>query len=339
MLGARRTGASVGELAGELNVSVRTVYRDLEVLERVGVPLVKEREGAEVSWRMLEGHGWQSGIPLALEEVVALHVAGGLLDVQGGDAWSEAVRTALEKVKAAVPGKLLARLSEHLEGVSASGRGVASGQRQPRVVAAVGRALAERRRLMIIYATPGRAATPGRGRAGVRTVEPLRLHLHGGGLYLIADDSKSGEVRTFLVDRIEKAEVLEERFEPREAFDLETYFADAFAVYRGGTRIHLVAVVEASVAHLIEERRWHPSQETRRHDGVLELHLDVADTPELRAWLRSYGSALTVVKPPVLVKAMGDEARALARRYAPSTRERRVREPKRVAARGRRSGK
>ncbi|MDF1566012.1 MAG: WYL domain-containing protein [Deltaproteobacteria bacterium] len=329
MLEKRRTGATVGELSAELKVSVRTVYRDLEVLQDVGVPMVAERDGAEVSWRLAGDCPWSKGVPLTLDEVVALHVAGDFLDARGSDPWSEGLRAALEKVRAAVPGKLLERLREHLEVVSASERGRSGSATRPGVVATVGRALCERRRLMMIYATPGKK------KPGPRLVEPLRLHLHDGGLYLIADDAKRGEVRTFLVDRIQKVEILEERFEPKGGFDLDAYFADAFAIYRGGHRIHLVAMLDEGIAHLARERRWHPSQELRQHEGGVELHLDVVDTPELRAWLRGFGPALTVVKPAALVKAFAEEARELLRRYAPPPRERRVRGRREMAARSR----
>jgi len=49
----RKNGRTVQGIAEALQVSVRTVYRDLEVLDRAGIPLVQEREGRNVRWRVM----------------------------------------------------------------------------------------------------------------------------------------------------------------------------------------------------------------------------------------------------------------------------------------------
>lgn len=49
----RKNGLTVQGISEELRVSIRTVYRDLEVLDRAGVPLVQEREGRNVRWRVM----------------------------------------------------------------------------------------------------------------------------------------------------------------------------------------------------------------------------------------------------------------------------------------------
>ncbi|MDF1566011.1 MAG: HTH domain-containing protein [Deltaproteobacteria bacterium] len=72
----KKSGQTVQDLAELLGVSVRTVYRDLEVLDRAGVPLVQEREGRNVRWRVmnLNFSGLTRGLSLQLTpaEVEAL---------------------------------------------------------------------------------------------------------------------------------------------------------------------------------------------------------------------------------------------------------------------------
>ncbi len=72
----RKTGLTVQGLAEELGASIRTVYRDLEVLDRAGVPLVQEREGRNVRWRVMNttfsGFGRGLGLSFTTLEVEAL---------------------------------------------------------------------------------------------------------------------------------------------------------------------------------------------------------------------------------------------------------------------------
>lgn len=310
LLGARKTGETVSDLAAALNVSVRTVYRDLEALQVAGVPLVSEREGELTVWRLLDADTWKLGIPLTLAEMLSLHVAAAALKAQGAGAWAEALGSALDKIDAAVPGRLVARLTELVGSVSVSKRGDHAYDRRGGILETVTRALYDRRPLDMHYATPGRL------RPVQRRVEPYDLRMHDKGLYLVARDGLRGAVRTFLVDRIRMATPAEGYVEIPEGFDSDRYFASAFGVHRGGPVIHLEARVAPSVAHLLEERTWHPSQRVERRADGATVTLDVADTPELRAWIRSFGPEMVVLAPSSLASAIVADAERVVRKHA-----------------------
>src|ERR1700730_3138413 len=55
----------VPEVAAQLGYTVRTVYRDLQVLERVGVPIYQERRGQKARWRVMEGYRRRLSITLS----------------------------------------------------------------------------------------------------------------------------------------------------------------------------------------------------------------------------------------------------------------------------------
>jgi len=291
---------------------------------QAGVPLLHDESAGESVVRLVDADRWRIGVPLGVAEIVALHVAADTLHA-GGGAFLEAARSALEKLDAAVPGKLLARMDEALSGVSVSTRGRRGYESRPEIVATLMQAVNERRPLDLSYATPGRE------RPVARRVHPLVMRLESGAAYLVAFDLSHGEVRTFLVDRVRMATLGDGRFEPPEGFDVEAYFADAFRVYRGGAKVKLRAVFSARVAHLLEERPWHPSQKLRRVEDGVELRMDVADSPELRAWLLSFGGDVAVVAPKALASALVGEAERMVRGYA----MRRGREKRGGAARSR----
>lgn len=310
MLEARRFGATVEEMAADLNTSIRTVYRDLEVLQSVGVPLESERDGGQAVWRMVDAGRWKLGITLHFTEVVALVVAARTLSQQGGGHWSDRLTSAVEKIQSAVPGRDVERMAEHLLTVSASDRGGHDYESRRDLLAEVTRALFERRPLEITYASPQHQEERS------RRIHPYQMHLHEGALYLIGHDSLHDEVRTFLVDRIRLASVGEGRFEVPEEFNLEAYLSEAFAVWRGGEPIELTVRIDGPMSRLPLERRWHPSQETEpAGKQSVRVTMQVPDTPELRTWLRSFGSALVVESPESLAASMVREAEAVLLRY------------------------
>lgn len=329
LLMARRTGVTVADLMETLNVSHRTIYRDLKVIEDAGFPLGKDQEAGRTVYQILDAERWKLGIPLEIEERVALHVGLDLLRAQGGAAWAEAAATAAKKLDAAAPGKIVARLAEALGGVSISTRGRRPYESRREILTTLHQAVSEQRPVEVVYATPGK------GKAAPRRLHPLAVRLEHGGAYLVAWDAGHREVRTFLADRVQMASLGEGRFQPSKDFDVERYFADAFQVYRGGKLVNLRARFVPRVAHLVEERRWHPTQRVRHLDDGLELSMKVQDTPELRAWLMGFGGDVVVLAPKSLARALEDGAARVARQYA-ERRGREKRERGRQAARRRR---
>ena len=90
-LEARPAGAAPAELAAELGVTVRTLYRDLEVLHEVGYPLLTERDGREVRWRLL-GPKRATAPRLADDEQVALAVGAALVSAYLPSRFGDAYR-------------------------------------------------------------------------------------------------------------------------------------------------------------------------------------------------------------------------------------------------------
>ncbi len=113
-LAGRSGGAPARDLARELTVSVRTVYRDLEILERVGIPLVQDREGRQVCWRLLEPRSLRLGPAFSVEEVAALYMARLCFQREGEDTWDEAITRVISKIERVLPRRILARLPELL---------------------------------------------------------------------------------------------------------------------------------------------------------------------------------------------------------------------------------
>jgi predicted DNA-binding transcriptional regulator YafY len=200
-------------LADECEVSLRTIYRDVDALSAAGIPVYSER-GSAGGYRLLDGYRTRLN-GLSSAEAEALFLAG--LTRQTADmGLGPVVATARTKLLAAMPAEIRTgaermRSRFHLDAPSWFGEGE-SLDRLPVVADAVWR----ERPIRIRYRS-WKAEKE-------RRVEPLGIVLKGGAWYLVGQ--VEGSVRTYRISRILDLEVLDERFTRPEPFDLETYWTE-----------------------------------------------------------------------------------------------------------------
>jgi predicted DNA-binding transcriptional regulator YafY len=156
------------------------------------------------------------------------------------------------------------------------------------------------------------------GRTGTesnRKLNPYRVWYRSGGLYVVGMDHKSDEIRTFAVDRIRQIEPTDQKFEIPESFDFDSYMSSSFGVI-ADQAVKIRIRFERSWTTYVQERSWHDSQQFQElAGGKLELSLDVANTPDLRNWILSFGSGAEVLEPKALRAAVKREFQDALKRY------------------------
>lgn len=101
LLSGLREGMGVVAIAKEFGTPVRSVYRDLEVLQKAGFPLYTIREGRHARWRLMEGYQGPRSLPVTLAELEALAAAREVLRLARMNRNKAAVESLLEKLEAA----------------------------------------------------------------------------------------------------------------------------------------------------------------------------------------------------------------------------------------------
>lgn len=215
---------------------MRTIWRDLSVLQDVGFPIFNDRgaDGRRAVWRLTEEFRRRLTLDLGLAELAALlmsrellrpaAVLGPALDGAFGKLEPlliRAARTYLVQMRdvvgvRALGAKLQAPAAAHLQ--------------------ALQRALLEGRRLRLRYHAMSRDEETD------RRVDPYHLTLFQGGFYLVAHCHLRQAVRLFAVERIREVRVLGERFVRPADFDVDRYLArltviDARQSYDGDGRL------------------------------------------------------------------------------------------------------
>ena len=214
---------TASELAEELEVSTRTIYRDLEALSSAGVPVYAEA-GPGGGCQLLDGYRTRL-TGLTAKEAEALFAAG----VPGpvGDLGLGTVLGAAQlKLLAALPKELADRAAGaqqrfHLDAPSWFKRG-----RNDPNLAVLASAVWEDRCIDIRYRHPGSTE------ASERHLEPLGLVLKAGVWYLVA--RREGEMRTYRVSRIEALTVSDEHFDRPVGFDLAAHWNASVSAYEAG---------------------------------------------------------------------------------------------------------
>ncbi len=200
------------EIARRLEVSERTIYRDMDALSAAGVPVYAER-GSGGGWALLERYRTDL-TGLSEQEALSLFVSGQtrLLADLGLNKASEA---ALIKLLAAIPsayqrGAELARQRIHVDPA-----GWFQSEESTEHLRTIQDAVWQERRLRLTYQRTDDSVVE-------RVVAPLGLVAKASVWYLVA--SVDGEPRTYRVSRVRGAELLEERSERPRGFDLAEFW-------------------------------------------------------------------------------------------------------------------
>ncbi len=311
----RAGGIAVEDAARELGCTVRTIWRDLRVLEAAGFPLYDERmaDGPRSIWRLQEGFRSRLPLKLSLSELVALLMSRELL-APAGAALGPAVRSAFERIGSVLSKDSLALIDRMRDTIGVRAFGAKLQAPAADHLASLQRALTERRRLRLRYYSMSRDDETD------RQVDPYHLTLHGGGFYLVAHCHLRDEVRLFAVERIRELEVLTARFDRPATFDVDGYLHGVWGIVRGDV-VTVRVVFARGLARYIRDRLWHPTQTFRdADDGRLEMTVRVADTLEIRRWILGFGSEAEVLAPASLREALRLEAEALTRKLTPQRR-------------------
>jgi predicted DNA-binding transcriptional regulator YafY len=293
---AARRGLTIAELHDLLEepCNVRTVYRDVEQLQLAGFPLV-ETEGR---WTVLHpsGSAGLQAFPLQPSEVLALLLSEELLAPLGDGGLAQTHRELRRRLSAHLSPEGRAWVDELRHTVRAT-HAAPLLTAEAAVLNALEDAYEREHCLRIVYATPGKEPAE-------RVVEPHLFWVHAGRPYLVGYCRTAQGFRSFAVQRIHLAEVLDESFDRRTEFNPQEFTERGFGVLHGEPHA-IVLEFSHEVAHLANERRFHVTQDVHvEPDGRAVLRMQAAGLPEVAAWLASFGGKVRALAPPELVTAV-----------------------------------
>jgi predicted DNA-binding transcriptional regulator YafY len=302
---------SAPELASTLEVSVRTIYRDVEALSSAGVPVYAE-PGYAGGIRLLDNYRTRL-TGLSAEEVQALLI-GGVPSAVAQLGLGRALVAAQAKVLAELPPALRAAATETRQRFHVDLPAWFAPRSTPPMLATVASSVWSSRRLQFRY--------PRDDGERDRAVDPLGVVLKAGLWYLVARVDE--QVRVYRIDRMRRPLLTDETFVRPPGFELERFWDAWSAEFEASLPIVWITVLvapegrarlaniadsrtpaESAGGAVVGKRGW--SQQVVGFE-----HLDKARTA-----LLSMGSAVEVVEPPELRAEIVRAARQTVTNYRP----------------------
>ena len=305
---------TAGELARRLEVTSRTILRDMEALSGAGVPIVADR-GVKGGWSLLGEYRTElTGLNEA--EVLSLFVTQPsrlLKDLQLG----QAADRAMLKLLAALP-SVHRRGAEHArQRIHVDPTGWRRTDEAAPLLQTIQEAVWQDRRLRITYERQGCGPVE-------RTVDPLGLVAKGSAWYLVAAVSAEGdaddgrEIRTYRVSRFSAAQVLDETCARPALFDLAEYWERSASEYRAQAPNYVLkARVRREIVPLLPYggRFARVLEEGDETDGWITVRIGFDISDAARDYALGFGACLEVLEPVELRREVTDAARRLLDLY------------------------
>ncbi|MFD0690025.1 helix-turn-helix transcriptional regulator [Actinomadura fibrosa] len=316
-----RGGMTARELAAELEVSVRTVYRDVESLSAAGVPVYADR-GPDGGYRLVEGYRTRlTGLTAGEAESLFLSGMPGPASELG---LGNVVAAAELKLMAALPPDLRSRAARIRERFHLDAPGWFREPDDVPHLHAIADAVWNQQRVEVLYRRWQRPQQV------TRVLDPLGMVLKAGSWYLIArpsevsEEAAGGAPRTYRVSRVLELRPRPERFERPAGFDLAAFWDD-YAERFEADSYREQATVRLSPEGLRRSRFLLPPVMARAaatagppgEDGWTRVTMPVESQRHAHVEFLKFGADVEVLDPPELRAMMADTARALAARYLP----------------------
>jgi predicted DNA-binding transcriptional regulator YafY len=285
------------DLAERFEVSVRTMYRDLEALSESGVPLLAV---PGIGYRLLEGY-FLPPLSFTATEAGLLMIGGEYIRERVDSELRIAAETALSKLTSVLP-------AERREAVQDWRRRLLFVHTRrgddPRLKV-VREAIEQRRVLRLLYHAFRRAE------AEQRDIEPFSLVYLSERWQVGAYCRLRQGPRLFRLDRIERIDLISESFALSERHAVPPYSAE-WKARATEARVRF----DRSVLRWVRERQpFTFVREELDPEGPVFVYA-IREERDFVAWLLAWGSAMEVLDPPALRETTAQEAAAIAYRHA-----------------------
>jgi predicted DNA-binding transcriptional regulator YafY len=281
----------VQDIAAEQECSVRTIYRVKEVLELAGISVDTDRR--DHCLRIRPDFRFPS-LNVTEEEALAQGTATAITAGPGLDITAGA-KPVTRKLAMVAKEEVAQVLADAEALVAVLDLKLADHSRHREIIRTIQWALVKRKQAIGTYRSPYEA-----GEVKLQ-LHPYRLCLVKQAWYLVARPDKEQFPRTFRVARFKTLRMSEINAHIPEDFSLQSYFGNAWAVYRGTQSFDVEIVFSPDVAAIVTEGVWHPTQKARKHkNGAVTLTFQVDGLNEIVRWVLGWGSGATVIQPAEL---------------------------------------
>ena len=293
-------GYTAKELAGRFEVNERTIYRDFITL---GMDLTVPVYDDNKRWKIDEKH-FLPPIRFTIPEALNIFIAARLM-LNYSHRYDPNVDATFTKLSSVLPDPLAEQVRKTMDWMQK----LPKDERYLGVLATVAEAWVSQKQLKIVY----RALSS--EKALERVIEPYYIEpaAPGHASYVIGYCHLKKDLRTFKIERIELAELLDEPYTIPSDFDANEFFGSSWGiVVEGEAETVKLRFENPEIMKIMMETVWHPSQKFQKQsDGALIMTLNVTDTQEFFSWILGWGEKVKVLEPQEICDRIIETAQAL----------------------------
>lgn len=298
---------SVKELTENLNVSRRTVFRDLKDLEAIGVPYYFDSKTGGYS---IEQTYYLHPIDLKLNEALSvlmlIHNARKMIPFP----FHRSALMAGLKIENNLPNSVKQFCKSSLNNISFKKGRTANCDDLEKKFCDIQNAIRNKQPIKMCY-----ESLYDKGYIELDLL-PYHLIYNHRAWYLIGHSGLHEEVRTFKLMRIKNYTILNKKFNPPKNFDPNEHFGRAWAMIPEGRLWNIKLRFDAMVAKNVSEVRWHDTQSSHWNtDGTVDLEFRIDGLNEISWWVLGYGDKVKVIKPLQLRKKLLEISKAMVKNY------------------------
>jgi len=300
-----RRGYRADDLSRMFGTSRRTIFRDLKELANIGVPY---RYDSKTRGYRIDPEFFLPPINLSVREALSILILVHKARNQVQLPFKRSALLAALKIESSLPVKMRRYCNEALRGISVKAGAQAPTNALDLMFSRLQKAMTEKRKVHIRYSSLFEA----------QTIElelcPYHLFYNQRAWYVLGLSSKHGTVRTFKLNRIDRLEILRQRFCDGDEFDVYEYLGRAWSMIPEGRIYNVKLRFLPKVANNVSEVQWHSTQKvTRNKDGSATLEFRVDGLGEIMWWVLGYGDQVQVLAPRALRKRIVEVAENIIR--------------------------
>lgn len=295
---SRPQGASNDEIAEEVGVSERQVYRIREALDRMGIVL-NEIEGNLLT----RAKRWQIGqnsllklpltdqLSLSWPELLSLYALYGSRGVFRGTDIEDELDSAFEKITTVLLPQSRKLLEQYASLFIPARRSVKHNEQVDELLDDLSWAAINHKTCNIHYFSFSDQ------RIKRFDINPLHFFERDGGLYLLVLVPRYNQLRTLALERIKEVEATDSTFDYPKELDPVGLLQSAFTLFYGDP-VKVAIRFDADQAPYIKERQWAEQQEIMEQvDGSVVLKMNTSGWWDIKRWVLSFGSGAELLEP------------------------------------------
>ncbi|MCH2182803.1 MAG: WYL domain-containing protein [Mariniblastus sp.] len=301
------------EELGLASLHTRTLRRDLEALQAAGIDVAPHDSPRGKIWKLGPRAKTATKISASATELISLSLGRQLLHPLAGTPFWMGIESFWKKVQEEIPEAVLSHYEKYRRTLRVLGMPAKSYERQHGIIKTLNRAILEHRVVEIKYSSVGKAPK-------VRKIEPYTIVLFQSSLYIIAAacevEDPEERVRTYKLDRFQKAKILDEWFKFPRDLDLDQFVGNSLGIFIGSKPRNYKIKISPHAAQWVIEDPWHPEQKIKElKDGSIELSVKAVHEMEIIPRVLNLGAHAEIISPASARKLMREIIEQMSEKY------------------------